>query len=412
MKKFFLMSIFGIWATTTKVLGACYDTLPKGIDMFVFKQVMTSKITSKYDSNNTNESLSLKENFTSNKLENISNVIKSYFDELKAISPDAYNKFTLGEFKAEAYAEVMAQGLGLAHGLTNHLTIYASIPIYHIKTNVTFRQTRASNLSAIKNALANIPPNSTTATFVRQLTFQLPETNEQLLQSLVVNFYGYKALGKWEKDAFGDAEIGAIYRLTDNSDKGLAIAAGTILPTGDADDADSLQDVPTGDGQFDVFLESMAGINFLKNTLQFDFKTRFTYQAATTKVLRKIDDSNLPLSRNKITVNEKLGDKLDYTFSITINPTTWLNFNTSFIYNQMFTSNYDVQESSVKNTLENNTATLSQWGKIGVGFSSIQMYKSQKMEIPFDLNLSAQKLLNAKNSAKYNRYDLDFKLYF
>lgn len=77
-------------------------------------------------------------------------------------------------------------------------------------------------------------------------------------------------LGK--KDALGDAEVGGIYRLTDFSDRGLAIAGGFVFPTGDADDPDSLQDVSTGDGQFDAFVESMAGISFLDDSLQLDLK--------------------------------------------------------------------------------------------------------------------------------------------
>ncbi len=412
MKNFLQMSLIGLIASTTQVLGASYDTLPKGVNLAVFKQVFTSKITSKYDTNSQDESLSLKENFNSNKLENISTIIKSYFNELKGISPDIYNQFSLGEFKAEAYAEATAQGLGFAHGLTDHLTVYASIPIYHLKTNVTFRQSQASSLAAIKNSLANIETTTADATFVRQLTMQLPETNEQLLQSLVVNFYGYKALGKWEKDSLGDTEIGAIYRLTDTADKGLALGAGTVLPTGEVDDPDSLQDVPTGDGQFDVYLESMAGINFFEGELQFDIKTRYTYQISSTKVMRKVDDSNLPLSRSKIALIEKLGNKIDSTFTITYNPTIWLNVNSSLIYNQTAASNYDTQETNVKTALESNTAGDSEWGKIGVGFSSVELYKRKKIEAPFEINISAQKLLNATNSANYNRYDLDFKLYF
>lgn len=412
MKKELITLGTGLCFYATSSLGASYDTLPKGVDMLVFKQVMTSKIESKFDSNHQDDSLALKENFTSNKLENISSALKTYFQELKALSPDAYNQFSLGEFSANAYAQVSAQGLGLARGMTDHLTVYGSLPIYHIKTNVTFNQSQKSNLAAIQAAIQNIPTNSATSTFVRQLTLQLPETNEQLLQSLIVNYYGYKPLGTWEKDALGDTEIGAIYRLTDFYDKGFAIAGGAVLPTGDADDPDSLQDVATGSGQYNAFVESMAGVSFLDNALQFDLKTRFTYQFASKKLLRTTDDPNLPLSKSKEMMTEKLGNKIDSTLSVAYYTTPWLNFNSSFIYNETAASTYGASDPNVKSTLELNTFSINEWARVGIGFSSVELYKMKKMDIPCELNLSAQKLLNAKNAANYERFDLDFRLYF
>lgn len=410
MKKELFLFGLSLYATTT--FGASYDTLPKGIDMFVIKHVMTSKIESKFNANNQDESLSLKENFTSSKLENISSALKTYFQELKAISPEAYNQFSLGEFEAEAQAQVNAQGIGMARGITDRLTVYGSLPVYHIKTNVNFKQSQKSNLSSTQAAVQNAPTTTAISGFVRQLTLQLPETNEELIQSLIVNYYGYKALGNWEKDALGDAELGMIYRLTDFKEAGLAISGGVVLPTGDADDPDSLQDVSTGDGQYDAFVESMAGISFFDNAIAFDLKTRFTYQFATNKSLRTTDDPDMPLSKKKESMNEKLGNKIDATLSMTINPTSWLNFNSSFIVGQTDASTYGATDPKVKTVLEQNSASSNQWARVGIGFSSVELYKKKKMDIPFELSLSAQKLLNAKNTANYERFDLDFRFYF
>lgn len=392
--------------------GASYDTLPKGVDMLVVKQVLTSRIESKFNAENQDESLSLKENFSSNKLENINNALKSYFQELKSISPEAYNQFSLGEFEAKAYAEVSAKGLGIARGFTDHLTLYGSIPMYHIKTNVDFKQSKKSNLVATQAAVSNTNPTTAVSTFVRQLTLQLPETNEQVLQSLVVNYYGYKPLGKWEKEALGDAEIGGIYRFTDFSDRGFALALGAVLPTGDADDPDSLQDVSTGDGQYDAFVESMSGISFLDNLINLDLKTRITYQFARKKSMRTLDDINVPLSKNKELMSEKLGNKIDATITATLNPVAWFNVNTSLIFNEVGVSTYGASSEKVKEVLEQNTASSAHWVKLGLGFSTVELYKSKKLDVPCEINLSAQKLLNAKNSAKYERFDLDFRLYF
>ncbi len=395
------------------LLAASYETLPKGVNTLVFKQVMTSKIESKYDSSGQEDTLDLKEEFSSNRIQDISTIIKSYFEELKALSPEAFTNFSLGEFSANVEADINAQGLGFGHGLTDRLTIYGSLPVYHIITNIDFKQSKASNLAAVQATIRNVNPDSAMGKFVKDLTLQLPNTNAELLQSLVVNYYGYKPVGKWEKDALGDAELGFIYRLTDFTSGGLAISGGVVLPTGDSDDPDSLQDVSTGDGQYDTFVELASGFSVYAKTFEFDLKTRYTYQFDSNKSVRLIDDNDVPLSKNKSTVNQKLGNKIDATLSATYNPTSWINFNSAIIHSQVEQTTYsNIKDAKIKSALESDTEVESNWLRVGIGFSTIESYKRKKFDVPFEAGLSVQKLLNAKNSVNYNRIDLDFKIYF
>jgi hypothetical protein len=395
------------------VFGASYDTLPKNVNTLVFKQVLVSEIKSDYDANGNEETLDLKEEFNSSRLEDVSSLIKSYFEQLAAISPEAYSNFSLGEFSADIKADVSAQGFGYGFGVTDHLTVYGSLPVYHLSTDVKFRQSKESNLAAVQATIRSINPDTALGKFVKDLTMQLPTTNTELLQSLAVNYYGYKPIGKWQKDAVGDAELGFIYRLTDFSDRGVAISSGVVLPTGDPDDPDSLQDISTGDGQYDTFLEVDSGISFLDNTLQFDLKGRYTYQFASKKEMRWIDDPDLPVARTKKELEQKLGNKLDATLTATYYPTYWMNVNSSLIMGLVGKTTYaDVEDAAVKNALESDTDTKNTWLRVGVGFSTIEAYKRKKFDLPMDIGVSAQKLINAKNTPSYERFDLDFKLYF
>ncbi|MGC4073786.1 MAG: hypothetical protein QM760_15000 [Nibricoccus sp.] len=47
--------------------------------------------------------------------------------------------------------------------------------------------------------------------------------------------------------------------------------------------------------------------------------------------MRWIDDPDLPLSKTKKMVNQKLGNKVDSTLTLTYNPTFWMNLNSSLI---------------------------------------------------------------------------------
>ena len=397
----------------TNAYSASYDTLPKNVNTLVFKQVMTSKIESKYNAKNEEDTLDLREEFTSSRLEDVSSVIKSYFEQLKEIAPEAYTDFSLGEFSADVQADVTAQGLGYGFGVTDRLTVYGSVPVYHIKTEIKFQQSKQSNLAAVQATVRNSNPDTAIGKFVKDLTLQLPNTNAELLQSLVVNYYGYKPIGKWEKDALGDAEVGFIYRLTDFSDKGASISAGTVLPTGDADDPDSLQDVSTGDGQYDAFGELATGISFFDNAVQLDLKTRYTYQFASEKEVRWLEDADLPLAKEKRVVNQKLGNKIDATLGLTYNPTYWLNFNSALLFSNTGKTAYgNVADAKVRNALEEDTESESRWLRLGLGISTIEAYKRKKFDMPLDVGVSVQRLLNAKNTASYDRIDLDFKLFF
>lgn len=408
-----ILSIFTLFVfQMNSAFAGVYDTLPAGINTIVAKQVNTTRIESRYGADQQSSGLNIKQEFTSSNLQNISDAVNLYFKQLNTISPDAYNQFSLGEFKATGWAEVKAQGYGIGHGITDHLTILASLPVYHVKTHIDFTQSKKSNIAAIRNIVSNVPTTSAAANFAKELTNQLPETNEELLQSLIVNMYGYKPLGHFERDALGDAEIGMIYRLTDYADKGQAIAFGAVLPTGKIDDPDSLQDISTGDGQYDAYLESLSGVSFFDNTFQLDFKIRYTYQFESEKRLRLISDSSIPLSSESMKLREKLGNKLDTTITATINPTIWLNVNASLIVNKVDKTRYNIENQKTKSIMENNTDSLNKWSRIGIGFSGIELYKRKKLDIPFDVNFSYQRILSAKNAPDFERIDADIHLYF
>lgn len=393
-------------------MAASYDTLPKGVNTLGFKQVITQNLESKFNESGEKESINLKEEFSSSKLEDLSAVIKTYFNELKAISPEAYSNFSLGEFNANINANLTAQGVGYGYGLTDRLTIYGSLPFYHIMTDVRVAHDK-STISNVQNSIKNAPTNSLLAKLVQDLTLQLPNTNAELLQSIVVNHYGYKPIGKWQKDALGDMEIGAIYRLTDFYDRGVSLTGGLILPTGDADDADSLQDIPTGDGQVDTFVEVNSGISLMENKFDLDLKTRYTYQFSSNKTIRLYDDANLPLSTQKAKVHEKLGNKIETQLSLTHKTTDYLNLSTAVMYNTTGKTQYlDVQNAKIKQALETNTQNEAYWLKLGIAFSTVELYRQKKFAAPMDIALSAQRLLNAKNLSGYDRIDVDFRMYF
>lgn len=413
MKTTKLLTLLSVIGLSSTLKAASYDTLPKGVNTLVFKQVMAMNMGTKFNSRGEKESLNLKQEFSSSKLEELSSVIKSYFDELKNLSPQSYNEFSLGEYAADIDANLNAQGLGYGHGITDRLTVYGSLPFYHIKTDIRINQTKNSTIRNVQDTIGNKPTNSALSKAIQDLTMQLPNAGIGLLQSVVVNYYNYKPIGKWEKSALGDAEVGAIYKLTDYTDRGLAISGGLVLPTGDADDADSLQDVATGDGQLDTFVELSGGFDVRGPELQFDLKTRYTYQFASKKEFRLYDDADLPLSDTKGTLTEKLGNKIDITASLTHNTYEWLSLQASYIFGSTGTATYTgAANQKMLEALGAYSANSNHWLKVAANFSTINLFKKGSFAVPFDVGVSAQRLLSAKNLNGYDRIDIDLRMYF
>ena len=173
-----------------------------------------------------------------------------------------------------------------------------------------------------------------------------------------------------------------------------------------------IQDIATGDGQYDTFAEVSSGIAFFNNSLQLDLKGRYTYQFESQKEVRWLEDVNLPLSKTKRSVKQKLGNKVDTSLTATYLPTFWMNIYSSYILGATAkTDYYEITDSNVKNALESNTSSNAQWLKIGLGFTTVEAFKRKKFDLPMDIGVSAQRLINAKNTASYDRFDLDFRLY-
>src|SRR5690554_1741099 len=118
-KKSFLSVVSGIclslWAG--QALAAYYDTLPKGVRLVALRQVQTEQISGGFDAQGSKEGLAFHQSLSSKELSEIKGA-DIYFEELKNISPEAYDRFTTGAYFIDANAQVKVQGLGVAYGVS------------------------------------------------------------------------------------------------------------------------------------------------------------------------------------------------------------------------------------------------------------------------------------------------------
>ena len=288
------------------VYAVYYDTLPKGVRVVSFKQISSGKINSKFTNDREENKFFLKQRFDSKSLEKLDDSLKKYMSELRLVSEEAYQEFSFGEYEAEAEAKVKANVLALAYGITDNLMVYIGVPYLYGEVNIDISRISENNHSRVQRILDrdNADENLT------RIISELPDASEGLIQSAMVNYYGYNPIGNWYAEGLGDLEFGVTYRPTAWKRGGMAMSLGAVAPTGKGDNPDTLQDVAFGDEQWDFFGEFGGGVSFFNKSLFFETFARFTYQDKSKKILRIPESYDYPLSYRKGEFIEKRGNKL------------------------------------------------------------------------------------------------------
>lgn len=409
---FMKMTLFVFCILTLKgAFGAYYDTLPKGVRLFAYRYVKTGEVNSSYGSNRQESTYFLKQNFDAKTLHNLNSATEVYFDELKRISEKAYDDFTFGEYEGSGEASVQVSGYGLGYGVTNKITLYGSLPYYKADVKFNLVRNKGNNHAAVAKEINN-SESSEVSNLLSQLTRELPDAKESLLQSIATNYYGYRPIGDWSGEGFGDAEVGLIYRLTDWRTSGLALTGGVVLPTGRTDDPDILQDIAFGDGQTDVFMEFGGGVKLFKEKVDLSLSARYTYQMSSEKELRIPQDDEFPLSQNKGKFEEKLGNKWDLNGQLSLQLFRWLSPYGSYSYSVKEKSQYDSAFKAANTYLAKNSNTEAHTVKFGLNFSTVKLYQLGKFMAPFVVDLSMQSVVKGQNTPKYDRVDLELRLFF
>jgi hypothetical protein len=388
-----------------------YETLPKGVRLLAYRRVQTTSVSSQFGESGQKESIGFEKGLGSDDLLSIPTV-QIYLDEMKNISPDAYDKFLVGAYKIDADAQILVHGFGLAYGLSDRLTAYLSVPYYDARVTMNVQRTAPNNYQEVADLLSASGDKSDTARLMEQLTRQLPDADGPFLQSVLMNQYGYSPIGNWEGKGLGDIEIAALYRLTDWQSSGLATSFGLAAPTGRISNPDILQDISFGDGQWDVFGEFGGGIHLLDKRLGLNSSLRYTYQLPSTKTFRLPDQTQFSLSSEKFDVKEKMGDEIYYNFKATWTFNSWIEGQAGMDYRYRFPSEYSSSSSQANELLARFTDEKETRIRAGFLVSTIEAFKNKKFAMPMSLGLTGMKTVSGSNIPDLTRLDLELRIFF
>jgi hypothetical protein len=392
-------------------MAQVYKTLPKGVRLLAYRNVTTSKINATYNQAQAESPLSYDINANSKSLEKIGGGIQVYFEQLKATSPEAYKDFSAGQFDISAQAQVHVDGLGMGYGLTDRLTFYSILPYYQATVQMKYKQTKKSNLAQVADDVYSSGGGDISSTLGAIANEVDSVASGNLMQSVVVNTFGYKELGTWQGSGYGDLELGTVYKLLDKGYYGFALTSGTVLPTGREDDPDILQDIGFGDGQFDFFAELDSGYS-ISDKLMVGNTLRYTYQAPTQKDLRIPYSQDLTISDRKGNFDVKYGDKIDTVFLATYQVNDWFSVTPAYEFNYQMSSTYDSQYGDANEILAMNSDRYAHVGKFTGTISSVTPFLKKEFLLPATINVNVQQTLAGKNVPKVGRFEVELRMMF
>lgn len=397
-------------ALSSNVLAQYHKTLPKGVRAAIFRNIQTNDVSSTYNQTNREAPIGYEIEANARALEGIDNQSIEAALAIYKEYPDAYNALALGTYKIRGKANVSVNVYGFAYGVTNKLTAYFGIPFYKANVKINYQRKKGNNFKEVAEILQQ-NTNDDWAQALGNLTEELPDLDGSTLQSIVMNSFGYAAVGDWQAEGPGDAEFGMVYNFYENGNFGLSTMFGGKAPTGYVDDPDILQDIGFGDGQWDAFIELGSGY-IVNKWLTLNTWARYSYQFSSEKELRVPFSEELSISDEKAIFEEKLGDASEFYFDATVSLNDWFSLAPAYFYTHNEMATYTSKYHEANKFLAANTESVTHNFKMSAQVSSINLFGQGKFPIPLNARFTYSQMLEGRNTPKVDRLEFEFRMFF
>lgn len=402
------------WILAVLIIGASlsasaqvWKTLPKGVRILGYRNVITSKVKSNFNQFGSESALGTQFQVDAATIDQLPAFDGSLQGSLPA---QVYDNLVAGEYAVDASAQLNVHGTGFGYGITNKVMFYAEISYWNARVESKIKRTKGNTYEEAARMLEEYGGGLMDATLAANLRAMI-DANEKTVQSFITNHYGYKPIGDWYGSGYGDMETGIMANVIDEGTWGLLLYPGVVLPTGRQDDPDILQDIGFGDGQFDFFGEVGTGY-VVNDRLSFGTTFRYTYQAPGSKELRVPYDRDFTLSSDKGHFDVKYGDKVNLMFNATYSFNDWISVTPVYRYLRQWSSSYDSDYGAANDYLAANTGKREHQVQLTTTLSSIQPFLKKKFMLPAQINMNLVQTVKGENVPKVGRFEIEFRMLF
>ncbi|MBI3556577.1 MAG: transporter, partial [Deltaproteobacteria bacterium] len=293
----------------------------------------------------------------------------------------------------------------IAAGITDKLTVALAVPIVTVQVNADTGLAKSPQADQLIASVCESDPDK-----CQESSAKLNNAVNTKLQRL-----GYNPINSYTKTHVGDVKAVGKYQVWTGHNDGFAVKGEVTAPTGTPPNADNALDTPTGDGQTDVgaMLIYDRYLN-AHHSLKSNVYGGYTVQTGD-HIERRLPVSDTDsLSNDKELLARKLGDVIAAGASLSYEFPFGLNFSAGYGFQRMAPTQYDGGKFADYRyrLLEANTGQVLHSATLGLGFSTVEMYKNHQFKAPFQLNMSYCKPLAGINVVKNDFMAFELVLFF
>ncbi|MBF0314170.1 MAG: hypothetical protein HQK50_17800 [Oligoflexia bacterium] len=280
-----------------------------------------------------------------------------------------------------------------AYGITDKLTAGVAVPIIRYRYNV---DTGFVAYEALNRLAADLRAGGK--------GFELGEAERKLANPINTKLakFGYSPLKSEEGTKLGDINLVFKYQALKHSVITTTVQNSYVLPTGKEADVNKVLDVPGGDGQYDIGLALINDVNLIP-------LTTITITPGAVIQLPDTTAKRVPYRQNsKITpytdgaVKRNLGDIYFVQASSKVVPYMGVGIfvGYSLHYKQEDRYRGSKYASERYSWLEADTIQNMQSVQLGLGYSTLELFKAKRFPVPVELNATHSFLVRGKNVTK------------
>jgi len=224
--------------------------------------------------------------------------------------------------------------------------------------------------------------------------------------------YKYKPFNAWSGNGLGDLEVGFRYQYYNSPRWNLAFTGGVRFPTGSVDDPDNLVDVGYGIGAYALLFnlnQDYVGIKnlLLNGTIRYDL---YLPDSITTRVP---SDVYHPITTNEETVDRLVGSHFEFEGSGTYRFYDEFTLELMYRYAIKFKDSVSGNKGYNYSSLEDLTNWTYNLFKIGLGYSTIDLFKKKKFPLPVTVSFAYQNVFAGTNRYYQQQFfSLQLGVYF
>ena len=293
----------------------------------------------------------------------------------------------------------------LAWGLSKNWTTALAVPVLQTRARVATGFVVSQDLQSTAEKLVGEGK--------YYMASEIRSKTRQVIADKVVD-YKYKPLRRRRVFQLGDARWVNKYILQKNNTHSLALVGELVLPTGRRHSVDEVIGLSAGDGQVDVGLGAVGEYRVAKNIVAWG-RVHGVYQAGDQVAMRVPEEADSSLSRDiDPQTKRQLGASLYSSLGLAVDVVEGVAARAQYTFQMKQRDVYRGSrfERHRYGWLSQNTAQRMQAMQLGVGYSTVPLFRKKKFVLPLEANAQLVWPLAGKNVSRDKAVSFEVAAYF